>query len=625
MKRARTADRFGPGFGRVRSRNDAGAGIMRAVALVGVAVGVLPGEFVSVNPGRDVQRVGTARFLGQDPRKIHDPVWGVVGNLGDSQCYLGVRDKVDAIHAALADRIVRDDLAVRLIPPVFTLGVSDGQLNGTDRMRFSLIGRELAHDSVCLHLSASDVKGLIAVVACDKPPVGTVAALLEHDEPAVVVSDGSILPGVDPETGELLDLVGAFQIAGDPDPERRARYALHGCPGFGSCGAMYTYNTMQAFIAVLGLEPLHMVSPPSHDARRIEVFPSELVECLLTVASRGIRPRDVVTPTALRNAFAATLALGGSTNVLLHGVEIARAAGIDFWHEVMTQSEFNALARRIPILTNMRPFGQYYMADVDRVGGLPVIINELLTAGFLDGECITCTGETLSQQLARLDPPKPDGTVVHRVATPYKPMGGLRLLSGNLAPDGGAVIKVSGIERGVQDGVFIGRARVFNGQAALISTIDHTPEAFTDGDIAVVRYEGPRGSPGMPEMLDPTSKITTMCRQRNITIGLATDGRFSGGSTGLIVGHVAPEAFVGGPIALLEDGDTIVIDLNTDRIDCRELKSAVKRRTRQDQWQRATDFNDGVHPCAPPINNRLLARMRASARPALQGAGADTS
>jgi dihydroxy-acid dehydratase len=388
---------------------------------------------------------------------------------------------------------------------------------------------------------------------------------------------------------------------------------------------MYTYNTMQAFIAVLGLEPLHMVSPASHDARRIEVFPSELVECLLTVSSRGIRPREVVTPPALRNAFAVALALGGSTNVLLHGVEIARAAGIDFWYEVMTQSEFNALARRIPILANMRPFGQYYMADVDRVGGLPVIINELLHAGFLDGECITCTGETLSQQLARLDPPDPDDTVVRSVATPYQPIGGLRLLSGNLAPEGGAVIKVSGIEGGVEDGVFVGRARVFNGQAALISTIDHAPESFADGDLAVVRYEGPRGSPGMPEMLDPTSKITTMCRQRNITIALATDGRFSGGSTGLIVGHVAPEAFVGGPIALLEDGDTIVIDLNTDRIDCRELESAVTRRTRQEQWQRATDSNNGLHPYAPPINNRLLARMRATARPALQGAGIDTS
>jgi len=196
--------------------------------------------FISGNPGRDIQRVGTARFLGQDPAKIHDPVWGVIGNLGDSQCYLGVTQKVAAVQTSLSERIARDNLPVRLIPPAYTIGVSDGQLNGTDRMRFSLIGREVVHDGVCLHLAANDVKGLIAVVACDKPPVGTLAALLEHNEPAVLVSDGSINPGADPETGARIDLVAAFQVAGDPDREKRTRYALYGCPGFGSCAAMYT-------------------------------------------------------------------------------------------------------------------------------------------------------------------------------------------------------------------------------------------------------------------------------------------------------------------------------------------------------------------------------------------------
>src|ERR1051325_5438690 len=187
-------------------------------------------DFVSANPGRDVQRVGTARFLGEDPYKIHQPVWGVTGNLGDSQCYVGVTRKVEVIHAALSARIRRDDLPVRLIPPAYTLGVSDGQLNGTERMRFSLIGRELANDSIDAHLSANEVKGLVAVVACDKPPVGTLAAVLEHDEPAVFLSDGSIRPGVDPATGERIDLVTAFQAAGDPDPEKRTRMALHACP-----------------------------------------------------------------------------------------------------------------------------------------------------------------------------------------------------------------------------------------------------------------------------------------------------------------------------------------------------------------------------------------------------------
>jgi dihydroxy-acid dehydratase len=582
-------------------------------------------EFVSENPGRDVQRVGTARFLGQDPAKIYERVWGVLGNLGDSQCYLGVREKVDAIHAAAGARIVRDDLPVRLISPAFTLGVSDGQLNGTDRMRFSLIGREVAHDGACLHLSGSDVGAAIAVLACDKPPVGTVAALLEHNAPAVVVSDGSIRPGVEPETGALIDLVAAFQVAGDPDPDVRTRYALYGCPGYGSCGAMYTYNTMQTFIAVLGLEPLHMVSPTSDDPRRVDVFPSQLVEYLLVMTSRGIRPRDIVTPTALRNALTATLALGGSTNVVLHGVEIARAAGFDLWRDVISQSEFNALARRVPILANLRPFGDYYMVDVDRVGGLEVVVNELLDAGLLDGDCLTCTGETLAEQLSRLDPPTPDGTVIHTVASPYKATGGLRLLHGNLAPDGGAVIKVAGVERGLDDGTFVGHVRVFNGQAALIATLRDAPDSFQDHDIAVVRYEGPRGSPGMPEMLDPTSKITTLCRQRNITVALLTDGRFSGGSIGLVVGHVSPEAFLGGPIALLQDGDTIVIDLNTDRVDCPELASSDELQARTAAWQRATETNNGVPPHAPTATNRLLARMRATARTALQGAGIDTA
>jgi dihydroxy-acid dehydratase len=488
-------------------------------------------------------------------------------------------------------------------------------------MRFSLIGRELAHDSACLHLSASDVRGVVAVVACDKPPVGTVAALLEHNAPAVVVSDGSILPGVDPVTGDRLDLVGAFQVAADPDPEKRTRYALYGCPGFGSCGAMYTYNTMQSFIAVLGLEPLDMVAPTSDDPRRVEAFAERLVEYLITVTTHEIRPRDIVTPTALRNALTATLALGGSTNVVLHSVEIARAAGIDLWRDVISQSEFNALARRVPILANLRPFGDYYMVDVDRVGGLQVVVKELLDAGLLDGDCITCTGETLAEQLARLDSAAPDGRVLYRAASPYKRTGGLRLLHGNLAPDGGAVIKVAGVESGLDDGVFVGRARIFNGQAALISALRDAPDSFRDCDIAVVRYEGPRGSPGMPEMLDPTSKITMLCRQKNITVALLTDGRFSGGSIGLVVGHVAPEAFLGGPIALLEDGDTIVVDLNTDRIDCRELESPSEQQARRAAWQHATDTNNGVPRTAPSVTNRLLARMRATARPALQGAG----
>jgi dihydroxy-acid dehydratase len=578
-------------------------------------------DFISENPGRDVQRVGTARFLGEDVAKIHDAVWGVTGSLGDSQCYLGVLPKVAAIQRAMSERIRHDDLPVRLIAPAYTLGISDGQLNGTDRMRFSLTCRELVNESIDMHLHANEVAGLVAVVACDKPPVGTLAAILEYNAPAVLLSDGSIKPGIDPETGERVDIVTGFQVAGDPDPATRTRIALHACPGQGSCGGMFTYNTMQTFIAVLGMAPLQMVAPASDDPRRLEEFPGALIDCLLAMTKAGIRPRDIVTPASLRNALTVTIAMGGSTNVVLHSVEIARAAGFDVWADVLSQSEFNALSRRLPVLVNLRPFGFYSMVDVDANGGLQVIVKELLDAGLLDGEAITCTGETLAEQVRRLDPPSPDGDVIHPVAKPFKDTGGLRLLSGNLAPDGGAVLKIAGVEGGLADGVFHGRARVFNSERQLIDALESDPDSFADHDMVVIRYEGPRGAPGMPELLDPTSRITALCRQRNITIALMTDARFSGGSVGLVIGHVAPEAFLGGPIALIEDGDTIIVDTNEDRMDCVELDNRDESARRAQAWREAADANGGVHPHAAPVRSRVLARMRASARPALRGAG----
>jgi dihydroxy-acid dehydratase len=577
--------------------------------------------FTSANPGRDVQRVGTARFLGQDPERIHDPVWAVTGTLGDSQCYLGVVEKVAAIQRAAGERINRDRLPVRLIAPAYSLGVSDGQLNGTDEMRYSLIGRELVHDTMDVHLSANRVAGLIAVVACDKPPVGTLASVIEHNTPAVLVPDGSIRPGIDPETGERIDLVGAFQLAGDPDDEVRSRVALHACPGFGSCGGMFTYNTMQTFMAVLGMQPLHMVTPAAEDPRRVESFPGELVDCLLTMTERGITPRDIVTATSLRNAVTVAMAMGGSTNVMLHSVEIARAAGIDFWREVMTQDDFNELSRRLPVIVNMRPFGVWSMVDVDAAGGLQVVVAELLRAGLLEGGTTTCSGETLADQVERLAPPPPDDTVTFSVAKPFKDTGGLRLLRGNLAPDGGAILKLAGVERGLVDGVFTGRARVFDGQPALLDALEHDADSFGDNDIVVIRYEGPRGAPGMPEMLDPTSRITALCRSRDITIALMTDARFSGGSVGLVIGHVAPEAYLGGPIALVEDGDTIVIDLNDDSISCVELDTEQRMSDRRSSWDAAVAGNNGAPPQVRPVRSRALRRMRATARPALLGAG----
>jgi dihydroxy-acid dehydratase len=565
--------------------------------------------------------VGTARYLRQDVARIHDPVWGVVGTLGESQCYLGIQAKVVALQNALSERVRRDGLPVRLVPPAYTLGISDGQLNGTERMRYSLISREVVAEATELYLRANDVAGVIAVVACDKPPVGTLAGILEHNAPAVVVPDGSVKPGVDPETGEQLDLVAAFQCASESDPAKRTRVALYSCPGQGSCAGMFTYNTMQTFLAVAGMAPLDMVAPASDDPRRLDTFPQAVVDHLVAVVDAGIRPRDIVTPTSLRNALIVVMALGGSTNMVLHAVEIARAAGIDFWRDVVTQAQFNKLSHQVPVLADLRPYGRYSMVDIDAVGGVQVVVTELLNAGLLDPKPMTCTGESLGNQLLRLSAPPADSEVLYPVGRPYKTAGGLRLLHGNLAPDGGATLKVVGIEGGLVDGRFVGRARVFNCEADLIEALETNPDGFGDGNIAVVRYEGPRGAPGMPEMLEPTSRLTTLCRSRQITVALLTDGRFSGGSVGLVIGHVAPEAFLGGPIALIQDDDAIVVDLNTNRLDCVELEDRTVHRQRLGEWQAAVKANGGLHPDTRPATSRLLVRMRATARTALAGAG----
>jgi dihydroxy-acid dehydratase len=323
----------------------------------------------------------------------------------------------------------------------------------------------------------------------------------------------------------------------------------------------------------------------------------------------------------LRNALTVAIAMGGSTNVMLHSVEIARAAGLDLWKDVLSQDEFNALSRRLPVIVNMRPFGSYSMVDVDDAGGLPTVVNELLSAGYLEGGTICCTGETLAEQIERLAPPGADHRVIYSTSQPFKDTGGLRLLRGNLAPEGGAILKLAGVESGIVDGVFTGNARVFNGERALISALDERAEDFHDNDMVVIRYEGPRGAPGMPEMLDPTSKITTICRQRGITIALMTDARFSGGSVGLVVGHVAPEALLGGPIALVQDGDTITVDVNEDRIDCVELSDIDILSQRVAAWNKAVDANGGLPPDATPVSHRVLRRMRATALPALLGGG----
>ena len=580
---------------------------------------------IDTNPGRNSQTYGIARELGTEQELIHEPSVGVIGNKGDSQCYLGVLDKVQSIHNVLRSRIgvTGDKLKLRLVQPEFTVATSDGIRNGTKEMRYSLIGREITNDSLCEHLSASGLEGLIAVVACDKPPVGTISAILEHNRPAIIMSDGSIRPGVDSASGEAIDIISSYQIAGSDDEDLKRRIAKESCPGFGSCGGMFTYNTMQTFLGVLGMEPLHMVAPASQDQRRQDTFPEQLVDYLANLISKNLTPRDIVTRGSIRNAIIVSMSVGGSTNVMLHAPEIARAAGYaNFYRDIMSVEEFNHLSENVvPVIVNARPFGKYSMVDIDSKGGVQVFVKDLLDAGLIDGDLITCTGETLAEQVDRLKPPQPDGTVIYSVKEPFKPTGGLRLLGGNLSPDASAVLKLAGVEGGLDNNIFTGRARVFDGEQSLLEFLDISPNELSDLDMVIVRYEGPVGGPGMPEMLDSTSRITAICREKKIVVGLMTDGRFSGGSVGLVIGHVGPEAATGGPIGLLENGDTIEVNLDKNELNCKQLDDPHTFKSRKLKWESKLDENSNIHPAVGEADTRLLNRMRCSAVSAVYGAG----
>ncbi|MFL2828437.1 MAG: dihydroxy-acid dehydratase [Candidatus Puniceispirillales bacterium] len=580
---------------------------------------------IDKNPGRNSQTYGIARVLNTDLELIHEPSVGVVGNKGDSQCYLGVEEKVKTIHEKLRLRIGQNpgDIRMRLVQPEYTVATSDGIRNGTREMRYSLIGREVTNDTLCEHLSASGLEGTIAVVACDKPPVGTLSAILEHNRPAIIMSDGPIRPGIDSVTNEPLDIISSYQIAGSDDEELKKRIACEACPGFGSCGGMFTYNTMQTFIGVVGMQPLHMVSPPSDDKRRTDIFPDELITYLDDMVKNDIKPRDIVTRDSIRNALIVAMSIGGSTNVMLHAPELARAAGYNNFNEdIMSFEEFNHLSKNVvPVLVDARPFGKYSMVDVDAKGGVQVFVKDLLDSGLLNGNTLTCTGETLEEQIKRISPKDPDGEVIYTVKKPFKETGGLRLLGGNLSPEYSSILKLAGVEGGLEDNVFIGRARIFNGEQKLLDTLENEPEKINDKDMIIVRYEGPVGGPGMPEMLDSTSRITSLCREKNIIVGLMTDGRFSGGSVGLVIGHVGPEAALGGPIGLIEDGDEIIVDLNKNTLDCTQLLDTNTFSERKKAWQKIVDMNNGLHPAVGDADTRLLNRMRSSAVSAMFGAG----
>ena len=580
---------------------------------------------IDKNPGRNSQTFGVARNLNTDLDLIHEPSIGVVGNKGDSQCYFGVEEKVRTIHECLRLRIGQKpgDIFMRLVQPEYTVATSDGIRNGTKEMRYSLIGREVTNDTLCEHLSASGLEGTIAVVACDKPPVGTLSAILEHNRPAIIMSDGPIRAGIDSVTNEPLDIISSYQIGGSEDEKLKRRIACESCPGYGSCAGMFTYNTMQTFIGVVGMQPLHMVSPASEDQRRVDVFPDELITYLDNMVKNDIKPRDIVTRASIRNAVIVAMSIGGSTNVMLHAPELARAAGYkSFSEDIMSPDEFNYLSEKVvPVLVDARPFGKFSMVDIDNEGGVQVFIKDLLDSGLLNGNTLTCTGETLVQQVDRLAPKEPDGSVIYPVKKPYKETGGLRLLGGNLSPEFSSILKLAGVEGGLENNVFIGKARIFDGEQKLLWTLENEPESLKNNDMVVVRYEGPVGGPGMPEMLDSTSRITTLCRERDIIVGLMTDGRFSGGSVGLVIGHVGPEAAIGGPIALIEDGDEIIVDLNKNEINCTQLNDVNTFKLRKNNWEQIFNSNGGTHPSVGDADTRLLNRMRSSAVSATYGAG----
>ncbi|MGH3855535.1 MAG: dihydroxy-acid dehydratase [Pseudonocardiaceae bacterium] len=450
-----------------------------------------------------------------------------------------------------------------------TITVSDGISMGHVGMHYSLVSREVIADSVETVVEAERLDGTVLLAGCDKSLPGMLMAAARLDLAAVFVYGGTILPGM---VGDReVTIIDAFEAVGacvrgrisraDVDAVERAF-----CPGEGACGGMYTANTMACAAEALGMSLPGSASPPAVDRRR-DGFARASGSAVVELIKRGITARRILTREAFENAIAVVMAFGGSTNAVLHLLAIAHEAEVP-----LELDDFNRVGDKVPHLADVKPFGAYVMASVDRVGGVPVMMKALLAAGLLNGDCLTVTGRTVAENLAALDPPDLDGKILHRLADPIHPTGGITILRGSLAPDG-AVVKTAGFDATR----FEGTARVFDGeQAAMDAVADLRP-----GDVVVIRYEGPRGGPGMREMLAVTGAIKGAGLGKDIL--LLTDGRFSGGTTGLCVGHVAPEAAHGGPIALVRDGDPIVLDVAS-----RELNLSVDveelARRRQD-WK----------------------------------------
>jgi len=453
-----------------------------------------------------------------------------------------------------------------------TIAVSDGISMGHEGMRGSLVSREIIADSIECMVHAERFDALVTLAGCDKSLPGMLMAAARLNVPSVFLYGGSILPGR--YRGEALDVVSVFEAVGAcaagaltenelGEIERRA------CPTEGSCAGMFTANTMAAVSEALGMALPGSASPPAVDRRRDD-FAFASGKAVVALIAAGVRPRQILTKEAFENAIAVTMALGGSTNAVLHLLAIAHEAEVE-----LSLDDFNQIGARVPHIADTKPHGKYHMVDIDRVGGVPVVMQELLAAGLLHGDCLTVTGRTMAENLAAGPAlPAPDGDVIHPLSAPIHAQGGIAVLTGSLAPKG-SVVKVAGID----SLRFEGTARVFDGEDAAMAEI--LAGGIRPGDVVVIRYEGPKGGPGMREMLAVTGAMKGAGRGGDAA--LVTDGRFSGGTHGFCVGHVAPEAVDGGPIAFVADGDRIVIDAEAYTVDLLVDDAEVARR--RDDWK----------------------------------------
>jgi dihydroxy-acid dehydratase len=455
-----------------------------------------------------------------------------------------------------------------MVPMRFnTIGVSDGISMGTDGMSYSLQSRDLIADSIETIMGAQWYDALVAIPGCDKNMPGCMIAMGRLNRPAIMVYGGTIRAGCSKEDKKL-DIVNAFQsygqfLTGEISDTRRQDIVRHSCPGAGACGGMYTANTMASAIEAMGMSLPYSSSTPAED-------PLKLDECvragaaILRLLELDLKPRDIMTRAAFENAMVLVSATGGSTNAVLHLIAIARSVGVP-----LTIDDFQAVSNRVPLLADFKPSGKYVMEDLQSVGGIPAVLKMLLAEGLIDGSCMTVTGKTLAENLAELPGLSEGQEIVQPLSKPIKETGHIQILRGNLAPEG-AVAKITGKE-GLR---FVGPARVYDSEEDMLHGLEN--KEIGKGDVIIIRYEGPKGGPGMPEMLTPTSAI--MGAGLGKDVALMTDGRFSGGSHGFIVGHVTPEAQEGGPIALVQNGDIVTIDAEKNIIAFDASEEEIARR-----------------------------------------------